>query len=97
MISRKVVLVTAILIIISPIFGVVLPDLLQSEEYIESLAEGLEPVIAVEYWTPFKEYTIYGLPEWLSYMISAILGYAIILTIYYAILRFVKARLNKAK
>lgn len=93
LISRDVVVVTVILIIASPISGIVLLEPLKSEECIEYLAKDIEPIIAVVYWTTFKGYAIHGLPEWFSYMISVALGHVIIIATYYSVLRFTKARL----
>lgn len=85
MIPRKILIITIVLVLISPIFGIILPEILQSEEYIESLVDKTQPIIVIEYPTPFKEYTIQGLPMSVSYAISALIGYGIIIIIYYIV------------
>lgn len=85
MISRNTAIVLFVLILISPVFGLILPEVLESEEYIESLAEKTDGV-AISY-SPFREYLVPGLPDWLGYIVSVALGCIIILAIYYTILK----------
>lgn len=90
MISKKLILVLVMLIIVSPIFGVILPEMLQSEEFIESLAEIAEPVLQIHYNAPLKDYTIPGFPEWVGYMVSSAIGLVIIVLVYYTIAKIME-------
>ncbi len=85
MISRKALLVIVVLVLISPIFGVVLAELVGYHEPLDVAAEklGLREV-DIE-WTPFTDYTIPGLPDVLGYIIAGLLGISIILGVGYVL------------
>lgn len=87
MMLRRAVIVSIALAIVSPIFGLLLPEALQSEEYIEALADRVEPVMVIDYPAPLKEYSIHGLPGPVGYAISALVGYGAIVGLYYTIYR----------
>ncbi|RLE74139.1 MAG: cobalamin biosynthesis protein, partial [Thermoprotei archaeon] len=65
MISKKAIILTFILVIISPIFGVILADMVGYHEPLDLAAEslGLEDISEETNWTPFFDYTVPGLPD----------------------------------
>lgn len=92
MISRKALLVIVVLVLISPIFGVILAELVGYHEPLDVAAEklGLKEV-NIE-WTPFTDYTIPGLPDTLGYITAGLLGIGIILGIGYVLNMLIAGR-----
>ncbi|MEM1684059.1 MAG: hypothetical protein QXW05_06280 [Ignisphaera sp.] len=90
MISRKIIIVLSLLILVSPIFGIVLPEILESEEYMESLADIVNATGLI--YSPFREYMVPGLDAYLGYMVSAAFGSLIIISIYYIILYIMRRK-----
>lgn len=80
---RKPILVTIALIIISPIFGVILADLVGYHEPLDIAAEklGLQDISENVNWTPFFDYTVPGLNPVVGYIISGFIGIAVIASI----------------
>ncbi|ADM28237.1 cobalamin biosynthesis protein [Ignisphaera aggregans DSM 17230] len=91
--SRKQLFILIILLIISPIFGVWLANILGYTEPLDRVAEELNLSEWEGFnWTPFKDYTVPGLPDWLGYIISGAIGIAIIIGIGYVIRFFIGRR-----
>jgi len=85
MISKKVLITIIILIFVSPVFGIILADMVGYHEPLDIAAEklGLEDISEKVNWTPFFDYTIPGLPSTIGYIISGFIGISIILGIGY--------------
>ncbi|OYT28115.1 MAG: cobalamin biosynthesis protein [Thermofilum sp. ex4484_82] len=81
MISKKAIILTFILVIISPIFGVILADMVGYHEPLDLAAEslGLEDISEEINWTPFFDYTVPGLPDVIGYIIAGFIGVFIVL------------------
>ena len=79
----KTLIFLVIIILVSPIFGVILADLAGFHEPIDIAAEKikLHDLSKDMNWTPFFDYTIPGLSPEMGYIISGLLGIAIILGI----------------
>ena len=77
----KTLIFLLIIILVSPIFGVILADLVGFHEPLDIAAEKVELQDLSEdiNWTPLFDYTIPGLSPEIGYIISGILGIAIIL------------------
>ncbi len=88
--SRKQWITLIILLIISPIFGVWLANMLGYAEPLDHVAEALHLNESEIEWTPFKEYTVPGLPDWLGYIITGAIGVAVIIAIGYIVRVFAK-------
>ncbi|HID40576.1 MAG TPA: cobalamin biosynthesis protein [Pyrodictium sp.] len=88
---RGALLAVAVLLILSPVFGVVLAEKVGYHEPLDVAAEklGLEEHPIVE-WTPFSDYTVPGLPDTIGYIVAGAIGVAVILGI-----GLVAARLTK--
>jgi len=80
---RKALILTLILVFISPIFGVLLADMVGYHEPLDVTAENLNlpDLTDVVNWTPFLDYTVPGLPAEIGYIIAGIIGISIILGI----------------
>jgi len=93
-VSRKALIVMLILIFISPIFGVILADMVGFHEPLDLAAEALNLPDFTEdiNWTPFLDYTVPGLPSEVGYVIAGIIGIGVILIIGQGISRLVKRR-----
>ncbi|MEO3993133.1 MAG: PDGLE domain-containing protein [Desulfurococcaceae archaeon TW002] len=81
MFSRKTLLTLLALLVISPIFGVILADILGYHEPLDLAAEELGLNESEFTWTPLKDYTIPNLPDWLGYILCGALGILIIVFI----------------
>lgn len=77
---KKGLLLALILVLISPIFGIYLSDLVGYREPLDLAAEmlGLQDYTERINWTPFLDYTVPGLPDWAGYVISGLIGIMII-------------------
>jgi len=91
MIPRKALLVIIILLLISPLFGVILADMVGYHEPLDIAAEelGLNDTSEEINWTPFFDYTVPGLDPVTGYIVSGIIGLAIIMVIGWIIHRLV--------
>jgi len=91
---RKALIMTLILVLISPIFGVILADSVGFHEPLDLAAEALNLQDWSESlnWTPLFDYTVPGLPAEVGYIVSGIIGIAIILVIGLAINRLASRR-----
>ena len=77
---RRGFLLALLLVLISPLFGVYLSDLVGYREPLDLAAEmlGLQDHTERINWTPFLDYTVPGLPDWAGYVVSGIIGILII-------------------
>ncbi len=91
---RKALIITLMLVLISPIFGVILADSVGFHEPLDLVAEALNLQDWSESlnWTPLFDYTVPGLPAEVGYIVSGIIGIAIILVIGLAINRLASRR-----
>lgn len=78
---KKAMVLILMLIVISPIFGVLLADLVGYHEPLDVAAEALNLPDLTELinWTPLLDYTIPGLPSEVGYIIAGFIGVLIIL------------------
>jgi len=92
MISKRALIIIGILLIISPIFGVLLADLVGYHEPLDVAAEmlGLKDITEEINWTPFLDYTIPGLPDTIGYIVAGIIGVGLILIIGYMLSKMVR-------
>lgn len=89
---RRALLVIAALALVSPLFGVYLAELVGYHEPLDLVAEllGLEEATEEITWTPLLDYTVPGLPPWLGYAVSGLLGAAIVLALGHLLLKLLK-------
>ncbi|MCS7109064.1 MAG: PDGLE domain-containing protein [Sulfolobales archaeon] len=85
MLSKNTIIALLTLLLISPLFGITLADMLGYHEPLDLVAEELGLEEEEHTWTPLKEYTFPGLPHWLGYIISGAIGLLIIFAIGYLI------------
>jgi len=80
---KKTLLITLVLVFVSPIFGVILADMVGYHEPLDVAAEVLNLPDLTENinWTPFLDYTVPGLPTEIGYIIAGFIGVGIILGI----------------
>lgn len=85
---KKALMIIVVLILISPLFGVVLSDIVGYHEPLDIAAEmlNLKDISEDITWTPLFDYTVPGLPDVVGYIVSGFIGIAIILAIGYIIL-----------
>jgi len=83
MISRKALLVIFLLVLVSPVFGVVLADIVGYHEPLDVAAErlGLEDITEELNWTPLIDYTVPGLPDVVGYIVAGFIGVGIVLAL----------------
>lgn len=89
---KKALIITLILVVISPIFGVVLSDIVGYHEPLDLAAEllNLQDLTENINWTPFLDYTVPGLPAELGYIVSGLIGISIILAIGFVFSRILR-------
>jgi cobalt/nickel transport protein len=77
----KTLIFLVTIILVSPIFGVILADIVGFHEPLDLAAEKVElhDLSKDMNWTPLFDYTIPGLSPEIGYIISGLLGIAIIL------------------
>ncbi len=85
MLTRKTLLTLTTILLLSPIFGVILAEELGYHEPLDIVAEELKLNESEFTWTPLKDYTVPGLPEWLGYIICGALGVLVIVFAGYVI------------
>lgn len=88
-IAKRSIIIIALLLLVSPIFGVYLADMVGYHEPLDLAAEsiGLEDVSEKLNWTPFLDYSVPGLPDTLGYIISGVIGVLSILAVGYILVR----------
>lgn len=79
--SKLQLLTILILLVVSPVFGVVLADLVGYHEPLDLVAEtlNLKDVSEELNWTPFYDYTVPGVDPIVGYFLSGVVGVVIIL------------------
>ena len=83
---KKAILTVVILVLVSPIFGVILANEVGYHEPLDVAAEMLHlHEVTIAQWTPFADYTVPGLPDTIGYIISGFIGVSIILGIGYVL------------
>ncbi len=89
MIGKKALIAIIVLVLISPLFGVILADIVGYHEPLDVAAEklGLRDISEEIDWTPFYDYTVPGLPDTIGYIVAGFIGVGIILGIGYLLLR----------
>ncbi|MEM3326211.1 MAG: cobalamin biosynthesis protein, partial [Thermoproteus sp.] len=77
MTKRYLILLLA-LVLIAPIFGVWLANMVGYAEPIDHLGDalGLKDMRYQWNWTPLIDYTVPGLPDWAGYIIAGLIGVA---------------------
>ncbi len=93
MIKRKHLLLLTVLVIVSPVFGVWLAEALNYAEPLDHVAKALN-LTEWEWleWTPLKDYSIPGLPDWLGYIISGFIGLAAVIALGYLLKLYVSRK-----
>lgn len=88
------IILILVLIAVSPLFGVILADMVGYHEPLDVVAEklGLEDVTFLFNWTPFIDYTVPGLPATLGYIVSGLIGIAMIIGLVYAFSKLISGR-----
>lgn len=78
---RRAIGLAVLLVLVSPLFGVLLADVVGYHEPLDVAAEALNLQDLTESinWTPLMDYTVPGLPAELGYIISGLIGVGIIL------------------
>ena len=94
MISKRILLVTTLLILVSPVFGVILADIVGYHEPLDLAAEalGLEEVTEDLNWTPFLDYTVPGLPDTVGYIVSGFIGIGVVLALGLSLVRLLGSK-----
>ncbi len=89
---KKTFIIVLLLVLISPVFGVILADMVGYHEPLDVAAEVLNLSDLTEKfnWTPFLDYTIPGFPVEVGYIISGLLGVGIILSIGFLLNRLIE-------
>ena len=89
--KRALALVFA-MVIVSPVFGVILADVVGYHEPLDLAAEalGLKDLTEEVNWTPFLDYTVPGLPPELGYVASGFIGVAIVLGLGYLLAKLLR-------
>lgn len=92
---RNSIILILALIIISPIFGVVLADMVGYHEPLDIVAEklGLRDITDFFNWTPLIDYSVPGLPPAIGYIVSGLIGVVIIIGLTYVLSKLTSGRL----
>jgi len=82
---KGTLILIVLLVLVSPIFGVILAEVVGYHEPLDVAAEilGLEDITEDLNWTPLLDYTIPGVPDVIGYIIAGLIGVGIILSIGY--------------
>ena len=90
---RRALLATVVLVLVSPVFGVILADMVGYHEPLDVAAEliGLPDKSEELNWTPFFDYTVPGLPDTVGYIVAGFIGVVVILAMG-AVLQRIAAR-----
>ena len=88
---RKCLIATLITIAVSPVFGVILADIIDYHEPLDIAAEALHLPDLTESinWTPFIGYTVPGLTAETGYFVAGLMGVGVILGLGYIFKRLV--------
>lgn len=88
---NRLLLVIATLLLISPLFGVFLSEIIGYHEPLDIAAEiiGLKDISEEINWTPFYDYTVPGLPQELGYVVSGLIGVLAVIVLGHLVLYFI--------
>ena len=77
---RKAWYAIVFMIIISPLFGIILANMVGYHEPLDVAAEmlHLKDISDKINWTPFYNYTVPGLPDTIGYIISGVIGVTVV-------------------
>lgn len=78
---RVLIIITLVLVLISPLFGVIGAELVNYHEPLDIAAEKLGLGELELNWTPFVDYTVPGLPDVIGYIVCGLIGVGVILLI----------------
>ncbi len=86
---RRALIVIFSLLLVSPVFGVILANVVNYHEPLDVAAEMLHLREMKINWTPLYDYTVPGLPETIGYIIAGLIGVGVILGIGYLLSKVV--------
>ncbi|MGP3667303.1 MAG: PDGLE domain-containing protein [Candidatus Bathyarchaeota archaeon] len=91
---KKVLIIIITLVFISPVFGVILADIVGYHEPLDVAAEtlNLQDLTEKINWTPFLDYSIPGLPAELGYIFTGFIGVGVILALGFTLNKLLKGR-----
>lgn len=75
--TKRYLILILVLLLVSPIFGVILANAVGYAEPLDHVADMLHLNESAINWTPFKDYTVPGLPDVVGYMIAGAMGVAV--------------------
>jgi len=77
---KKTLICLVTLLLLSPVFGIYLAGLVGYREPLDVAGEilNLTDISDRINWTPLKDYSVPGLPDWLGYILSGVIGVALI-------------------
>ena len=83
LISKRAFFLIIVLVLVSPVFGVILADMVGYHEPLDLAAEalGLEDKNEEINWTPFIDYTVPGLPDPIGYVLAGFMGVVMVLAL----------------
>jgi len=89
---KKAFTLIGLLLVISPIFGVYLASLIGYHEPLDIAASmlGLNETTEEINWTPLLDYTVPGLPDWLGYIVSGVIGVLVVLVLAFVFLKLTR-------
>ncbi|MEM2123573.1 MAG: cobalamin biosynthesis protein [Candidatus Bathyarchaeia archaeon] len=78
---RGIIGLAVFLVLVSPLFGVILADMVGYHEPLDVAAEvlNLKDLTESINWTPLMDYSVPGLPAELGYILSGLIGLTVIL------------------
>ncbi len=85
LLGNKALILVIVLVVVSPVFGVVLADMVGYHEPLDVAAEmlGLEDLTDAVNWTPFLDYTVPFLPDVVGYVVAGFIGVAAVIAASY--------------
>ncbi|QOJ79363.1 PDGLE domain-containing protein [Infirmifilum lucidum] len=89
---RRAFTLITVLIAVSPVFGVILTGIVGYHEPLDLAAEalGLKETTEENNWTPLIDYTVPGLPDWLGYIVSGVIGSVVVLLLAFLVLKLLR-------
>mgnify|MGYP000675097913 CR=1 FL=1 len=92
--NKRVWIVIVGLLLISPIFGVYIANLIGYKEPLDIIAEkaGLRDLSEEINWTPLYDYSVPGLNPLIGYIVAGLIGLLVIVAIGFILMRLVEAK-----
>jgi len=89
---KKTFVVILVLVAVSPVFGVILADILDYHEPLDIVAEllDLDEITEEINWTPFLDYSVPGLSPEAGYIVSGLVGAFLVFFLGYLVVRLRK-------